>query len=79
MTDTDTAPDWRNPAAYDYVKRLSSDARRWELLRRSREYRGAFAAGQLTNPTIARLRFGLDHAPDPHTKGDELPDSFRFA
>jgi hypothetical protein len=79
MTDTDTAPDWRDPAAYEYVKRLSHDQRRWELLRRSREYRDTFAKGQLSNSTIARMRFGLDLAPDPRTRGDELDDYFRFA
>ena len=79
MTDTDTAPDWRDPAAYAYINDLGADARRWEFLRRSGEYQDAFASGQLSNPTIARMNFGLGKAPDPSTRGDELDDSFRFA
>lgn len=80
MTDTDTAPHWRDPAAYDYVKRLGPDARRWELLRRCGDFQKAHAEGQLSNPTIARMRFGLaGTVPDPRTRGDELPGSFRFA
>ena len=80
MTDKHTAPDWRDHAAYDYVGQLTADARRWEFLRRSTDFRKAYAEGRLSNPTIARMRFCLaGTVPHPSTRGDWLSDSFGFA
>jgi hypothetical protein len=80
MTDKSRAPDWRRAEDYEYIDALEPDQRRWEFLRRSREYRAAYAQGRLSNPTIARMRFGIVGAvPDPDIRGDELPESFGFA
>ncbi len=80
MTDTSRAPDWRRAEDYEYIDALERDERRWEFLRRSREYRAAHAQGRLSNPTIARMRFGIvGEAPAPSVRGDELPPEFRFA
>lgn len=79
MTDTSRAPDWRNEADYKYVNALDPDQRRWEFLRRSDRYRKMFEAGQLSNPGIARVNFGIvGEAPAPATRGCDLPGSFRF-
>lgn len=67
-------PNWRNLDEYEYVKKLSTDAIRWEFLRRTFFYRNSWDSGDYSSD----LDFGLREMHNPIVRGDELPKDFNF-